>query len=91
MRRTVLKAAVAAACMAAGLAAGQGKPIRMIVGFPPGQAADVVARVLADALGAELGTTVVVANMPGQGGSLALASLIASPPDGSVITLSALS
>lgn len=90
MRRTMLKGALAAACMAAGLAWGQAKPIKLVVGFPPGQAADAAARVLAEALGTELGTTVVVANMPGQGGSLALSSLIASPPDGSVITVSAL-
>ena len=90
MRRTVLKAALAAACLATGIACGQGKTIKMIVGFPPGQATELVARVLAESLGQELGNPVVVVNMPGQGGSLALNSLISSPPDGSVITLSAL-
>jgi tripartite-type tricarboxylate transporter receptor subunit TctC len=90
MRRTILKAALAATCMAAGLAAAQGKPIKMIVGFPPGQATELVARILADALGHELGNPVIVVNMPGQGGSVAMNALIASPPDGSVITVSAL-
>jgi len=66
------------------------KPIKMIVGFPPGQATELVARVLAEGLTQELGQPVVVFNMPGQGGSIAMNSLIASPPDGSVITVSAL-
>ena len=85
-----MKAFVAAACLAAGVAAAQGKPIKLLLGFPPGQASDVAARVLAEALGPELGSPVVVVNMPGQGGSVAMNALIASPPDGSVITLSAL-
>src|SRR5262249_327026 len=90
MSRSILGAAAAALCLAAGLAAAEGKPIKMIVGFPPGQATELAARVLAEALGPELGAPVIVVNMPGQGGSLAMNALIASPPDGSVITVSAL-
>ncbi len=65
-------------------------PIRMLVGFPPGQATDLIARALARRLGIELGQTVIVDNKPGQGGSLALGALVNAPSDGSVITLSAL-
>jgi tripartite-type tricarboxylate transporter receptor subunit TctC len=55
---------------------------RILVGFPPGQATDIVARLLAERLGPALGETVIVENRPGQGGSIALASLSQSPPDG---------
>jgi tripartite-type tricarboxylate transporter receptor subunit TctC len=90
MRKTMCKAWLVALCAVAAVASAQSKPIRIIVGFPPGQATELVARVLADALGPELGSPVVVFNMPGQGGSIAMNALIASPPDGSVITVSAL-
>ena len=51
---------------------------RILVGFPPGQATDLVARLLAEQLGPMLGETVIVENRPGQGGSIVLASLAAS-------------
>lgn len=66
------------------------RPIRMIVGFPPGQATELVARALATHLSAELDRPVIVDNRPGQGGSIALGALVKAPSDGSVITLSAL-
>ena len=52
---------------------------RILVGFPPGQATDLVARLLAERLGPALGETVIVENRPGQGGSIALASLVVNP------------
>ena len=51
---------------------------RILVGFPPGQATDLVARLLAEKLGPALGETVIVENRPGQGGSIVLASLASS-------------
>ena len=89
-KRTLLKAAAAACLGTAGIAVGQDKPIRVLVGFPPGQATEAIARVLAEALERELKQGVVVDNKPGQGGSLALGLLAAAPADGSVITVSAL-
>ena len=47
------------------------KPIRLVVGYPPGGSGDFTTRVIADELGKELGTTVVVENKPGAGGSIA--------------------
>lgn len=85
-----LVALLLASSLAAATAQPQNRPIRMLVGFPPGQATDSIARVLARRLSTELGQPVVVDNKPGQGGSLALAELARSPSDGSVITLSAL-
>jgi tripartite-type tricarboxylate transporter receptor subunit TctC len=62
----------------------------ILVGFPPGQATDIVARLLADRLAPLLGETVIVENRPGQGGSIALASLSQSPADGHTMVLAPL-
>jgi tripartite-type tricarboxylate transporter receptor subunit TctC len=69
----------------AGLAAAQGwptKPIRLIIGFPPGGGADAVARPIADALSAELGQPVIVDNRPGAGTTIAAAAAASAAPDG---------
>lgn len=63
---------------------------RILVGFPPGQATDLIARLLADKLSAMIGETVIVDNRPGQGGSMALAALKTSPPDGHTMVLAPL-
>jgi tripartite-type tricarboxylate transporter receptor subunit TctC len=63
---------------------------RILVGFPPGQATDLVARLLGDRLSVALGETVIVENRPGQGGSIALVSLSQSPPDGRTMVLAPL-
>ncbi len=70
--------------------AQEGKVTRIVVGFPPGQATDLVARLIAERLGPVLGESVIVENRPGQGGSTALAALAKSPPDGSTLVLAAL-
>jgi tripartite-type tricarboxylate transporter receptor subunit TctC len=62
---------------------------KLIVGYPPGQSVDVVARVLAERLGPTIGRTLIVENMPGLAGSVALAAVSRMPADGSVMTLSA--
>jgi len=63
---------------------------RIVVGFPPGQATDLIARVLADRLAPALGEAVIVENKPGQGGSLALAALSQMPADGHAMVLAPL-
>jgi tripartite-type tricarboxylate transporter receptor subunit TctC len=63
---------------------------RILVGFPPGQATDLIARLLAERLGPALGETVIVENRPGQGGSIALAALAQSPADGRTMVLAPL-
>ncbi|WP_343499411.1 tripartite tricarboxylate transporter substrate binding protein [Achromobacter denitrificans] len=65
------------------------KPVKLLVGFPPGQATDAVARILAERLSAKLKQPVIVENRPGQGGSIALAALAKSAPDGYTMMLSA--
>lgn len=94
-RRHFLSTAAAAAALgvaAPALAqtpAGSDKPIKLVVGFPPGQATDIVARLLAPQISAAFGQPVVVENKPGQGGSLALAQVAKSAPDGQTVAIAA--
>jgi tripartite-type tricarboxylate transporter receptor subunit TctC len=63
---------------------------RIIVGFPAGQATDIVARLIAERIGPILGETFIVENRPGQGGSIALAQLAKMQPDGRTMVLAPL-
>lgn len=64
------------------MAAYPDKPIKLIIPFSPGGTVDNVARLVATDLGAKLGTTVVVENVPGAGGSIAAQRVIKSAADG---------
>src|SRR5512140_1713763 len=57
-------------------------PIRMLIPFPPGGAADLIGRALGEKLSADLGQPVVMDNRPGAGGSVATELLAKSEPDG---------
>ena len=83
-RRSAL-AALAALPFAA---QAQDKPIRLLVGFPAGGGTDAIARVLAEALQASLGTTVLVENKPGAGGQIAAQALKTAAPDGTTFFVS---
>ena len=88
---TQLLRGVALSALALGLHVAQAdtvKPIRLLVGFPPGGGTDAVARTLADKLKDELGVPVVVENKPGAGGQIAAQTLKTSPADGTVLFLS---
>jgi len=85
----VASAALAPSAHAQAQAPGGGVT-RILVGFPPGQATDQVARLVAERLSTALGHPVIVENRPGQGGSIVLGQLARSPADGTVLTLSAL-
>ena len=86
-----MNAAFAAAALALGLAGAAGaqdypsKPISMIVTWNAGGSTDVIARLLAEPLGAELGVPVAVANMAGGGGSLGTQAALDAPKDGYTI------
>ncbi len=58
------------------------RPVRIIVGFPPGSAPDVMARLIGQWLTERLGQPFLVENRTGAGGSLANEVVVRSPPDG---------
>jgi len=63
------------------------RPITLIVPFPPGGSTDLAARLMADKMGAALGQPVVVENMGGAGGSIAVGRLSRATPDGYTIDI----
>ena len=63
---------------------------RIVVGFPPGQATDIIARLIAERIAPILGETFIVENRPGQGGSIALAALANTQADGRTMVLAPL-
>ena len=63
------------------------KPIRMVVGFPPGGGTDVVARILTPRMTELLGQPVVVDNRPGATGTMAAGQVAKAPPDGYTIMM----
>jgi tripartite-type tricarboxylate transporter receptor subunit TctC len=58
------------------------RPIRLIIGFPPGSATDITARLVGDAMSQTLGQQIVVEARPGAGSSIAADSVVRAPPDG---------
>ncbi|MBL6080247.1 tripartite tricarboxylate transporter substrate binding protein [Belnapia sp. T18] len=64
-----------------------GRPLRLIVPFPPGGAIDILGRLIAERLGTLLAQTVVTENRGGAGGNIGADALAKSPSDGSAIGL----
>src|SRR5947209_508100 len=58
------------------------RPIRLVVGFPPGGAPDTVARLLGQKLSEALGKPIVLDNATGAGGNIATERVVKSAPDG---------
>ena len=65
------------------------KSIKVLVGYAPGGAVDLVGRSLAQNLSAQLGQTIIVENKPGAGTNIATKQAIDSPPDGYTFLLAA--
>jgi tripartite-type tricarboxylate transporter receptor subunit TctC len=86
-KRSFVAACLAIAAGAAHAQAYPSKPIRLVVGFPPGGAADFVARALGDPLAKALGQPIVIENRPGAGSSLAAEIVAKAAPDGYTILI----
>jgi tripartite-type tricarboxylate transporter receptor subunit TctC len=63
------------------------RPIRLVVGFPPGGATDILARILSQHMPESIGQPVVVDNRGGASGTIAAAMVAKAPPDGYTIMM----
>ena len=82
--------AAAALALFAGAAQAQsfpGRPVTLIVPFPPGGSTDTAARIIAEAMRPTLGQPVVIENVGGAGGSIAVGRVARSAPDGYTIDI----
>ena len=91
-RRLVIAAIVAASAAAAPAFAAQAekfptKPVRIVVGFTPGSATDITARLIGPKLSEMWGQPVVIENRSGAGGTIAWAATAKATPDGHTITV----
>jgi tripartite-type tricarboxylate transporter receptor subunit TctC len=87
-------AVVAVGCALAGGAFAQSypvKPVRLVIGYVPGGATDVIGRLVAQRLTEFFGQAVIVENRPGAGSTIAAERVATSPPDGHALLLGAAS
>lgn len=84
-RQFSLAASAALAAGPAAFARTAGRPIRLVVGFPPGGGLDVVTRVVAEKMGQQLGQPIFVDNKPGGEGVISAEFVAKAPPDGGTL------
>ncbi|OZI42546.1 ABC transporter substrate-binding protein [Bordetella genomosp. 5] len=80
---------LAAVGTASGAGAYPDKPVRVYVGFAPGGATDLLARLYAKKLGERFSQTFIVENRPGAGGNIAIQALTQAPADGYTLAMAA--
>src|SRR5687768_901791 len=86
-RRALLAAPALLAARNATAQAWPSRPLRLVVGFPPGGSNDIVARILAPRIGTLLGATVVIENRTGANGTIGADSVARAAPDGTTFLL----
>src|SRR5258705_449719 len=86
-RRALAVVLLTVASMAAWAQGYPDRPLRLVVGFPPGGSGDFLARIVADELTREVGQPVVVDNKPGAGSNIAAEHVARAAPDGYTILL----
>jgi tripartite-type tricarboxylate transporter receptor subunit TctC len=79
LRRTLLATALATPALAQGWPT---RPLRILVGYPPGSPPDLISRLYAPGLSENLGQPVLVENRPGANTAIATEALLRAPPDG---------
>lgn len=96
-RRSILMMSATALAASAGLVPAHAqpsypaKPVRIVCAFPPGNASDIVARILAEQLSKRWGQPVVVENRPGASGIIAATTVQQSPADGYTLLMTSTS
>ena len=96
LRRQFLHLAVGAAALPAAprIAGAQGypaRPVRIIVGFPPGGPNDIVARIVGQWLSERLGQPFVIESRPGGGSNVGTEAVVRAPADGHTLLLASAS
>lgn len=88
LRKVLVTGLFTAACaLCAAQPAWPSRSITMIVPFPPGGLADLVARPVAEAMARDLGQPVVIENKPGAGGGIGMAVAAKARPDGYTVLM----
>jgi len=85
--RSVLAAALFATTATVAAQTFPERPIRMVVGFPPGGGVDLAARIVAEGMSKALGQTIVVENRSGAAGGIGAAAVAQAAPDGYTILM----
>jgi tripartite-type tricarboxylate transporter receptor subunit TctC len=89
-RRRILSPAAGAAALPARISWAQAyptRPVRIIVGFPPGATTDISVRLIGQRLSERLGRPFVIENRPGAGGNIAVEAAVRAPADGYTLLL----
>ena len=89
MKRLALSFLLSLASFAAAAQPYPSKPIRFVVPFPPGNAGDLMARMLAEKMTAAMGSSIIVDNRPGAGGNIGAEHAAKSPADGYTVLIAA--
>jgi tripartite-type tricarboxylate transporter receptor subunit TctC len=87
LRLAACAAALPAFARAARAQAWPARPVRIIIGFPPGGPADILARLIGQRLSERLGQPFVVESRPGAGSNIATEAVVRSPADGHTLLL----